>query len=117
MLLGGCDLLVVPSVWPEPFGSVGPAAAQYGTPAAAFDVGGISQWLKDGISGHLAPARPPTAAGLARAIVRCLEDPAHYASLREGALAMSAQFTMERHLAELSSVLEQASAEGVGVDG
>ena len=55
-------LLVVPSVWPEPFGSVGMAAARCGVPAAAFAVGGIPQWLHDGVNGHLAPPilrRPP----------------------------------------------------------
>jgi len=77
-------------------------------PAAAFDVGGISQWLKAGISGHLAPGNPPTPAGLAAAIVRCLADPGHYASLRRGAVEVSAQFTMDRHLSDLESVLGQA---------
>ncbi len=116
-LFSDADLLVVPSLWPEPFGSVGPAAAQHGTPAAAFDVGGISQWLREGISGHLAPADPPTAEGLARVIVRCLEYPAHYASLRKGALEMSAQFTMEQHLCELELVLQDACANRKGADG
>jgi glycosyltransferase involved in cell wall biosynthesis len=117
ILLSDADLLVVPSLWPEPFGSVGPVAAQCGIPAAAFDVGGISQWLREGISGHLAPADPPTAEGLARVVVRCLEDPAHYASLRKGALEMSAQFTMEQHLSELASVLQDAGANRKGADG
>ena len=66
-------LLVVPSVWPEPFGSVGMAAARYGVPAAAFAVGGIPQWLHDGVNGHLASATPPTSASLADAVIRCLE--------------------------------------------
>jgi glycosyltransferase involved in cell wall biosynthesis len=104
-LLSQADLLVVPSLWPEPFGLVGPEAAQQGVPAAAFDVGGISQWLKAGVSGHLAPGNPPTPAGLAAAIGRCLADPDHYASLTRGALEVSSQFTMDRHLTELESVL------------
>jgi glycosyltransferase involved in cell wall biosynthesis len=102
------DLLVVPSLWPEPFGSVGPAAGQLGLPAAAFAVGGISQWLLDGQSGHLAPGNPPTASGLARAIVQCLENPEHYAALRTGAEQMSRMFTMEKHLPELIGVLAGA---------
>ncbi len=109
-LMLGADLLVVPSLWPEPLGSVGPAAGQLGLPSAAFRVGGIPQWLVDGSTGHLAPANPPTAQGLARAIVRCLEDPVHYASLSEGAKEMSAKFTMQRHLPALLPVLERASA-------
>jgi glycosyltransferase involved in cell wall biosynthesis len=104
-LMKGSDLLVVPSLWPEPFGSVGPFAAQYGLPAAAFASGGIPDWLGDGVTGHLAPADPPTPQGLARAIVQCLEDPAHYAALRNGAREMATRFTMERHLPALMARL------------
>lgn len=110
VLMQEADLLVVPSLWPEPFGSVGPAAAQHGVPAAAFAAGGIPQWLSEGVSGHLAPADPPTAEGLAQAIRRCLEDPHHYIALREGARQMAKTFTMERHLPQLLAVLERAAA-------
>jgi glycosyltransferase involved in cell wall biosynthesis len=99
-------LLVVPSVWPEPFGSVGMEAAHYGVPAAAFSVGGIPQWLHDGVNGHLASATPPTAAGLAEAAVRCLRDPHHYENISRGAREMASRFTMERHLPELMIVFE-----------
>ena len=99
-------LLVVPSIWPEPFGLVGIAAARYGVPAAAFAVGGIPQWLCDGVNGHLAPADPPTAAGLADAVAGCLRDPQHYAALSRGAREMATRFTMECHLPELMAVFE-----------
>jgi glycosyltransferase involved in cell wall biosynthesis len=107
-VLSATDLLVVPSVWPEPFGSVGPAAASYGVPSAAFDVGGISEWLLDGVSGHLAPGHPPTADGLAAAILKCLADPSHYDELKTGSLNASRRFTMARHLSELLPMLQQA---------
>ena len=61
-------LLVVPRTWPEPFGLVGPEAGFRELPAAAFALGGIPEWLSDGINGYLAHYDPPTAAGLARAI-------------------------------------------------
>jgi len=111
-LMKSMDLLVVPSLWPEPFGLVGPEAAQHGVPSAAFAVGGISEWLVDGVSGHLAAGDRPTAQGLARAIVHCLEDPLHYAALRKGARAMAAQFTMERHLPRLIDTLQRVAACG-----
>ena len=101
-------LLVVPSVWPEPFGSVGLAAARYGVPTAAFAVGGIPQWLHDGVNGHLASASPPAPLGLADAVVTCLRDPQHYAQLSRGARQMSDRFTMERHLPDLINVFEKA---------
>ena len=102
-------LLVVPSVWPEPFASVGMAAARYGVPAAAFAVGGIPQWLHDGVNGHLAPGSPPATAGLADAVVKCLADPRHYETLSLGAARMAEAFTMEKHLPALVRVLERVS--------
>lgn len=108
-LMRDSRLLVVPSVWPEPFGSVGMSAARHGIPAAAFSVGGISQWLHDGVNGHLAPGLPPTARGLSDAIVKCLADPRHYTDLSNGARRVAATFTMDRHLPELARILERAS--------
>lgn len=100
-------LLVVPSVWPEPFGSVGVAAARLGVPAAAFAVGGIPEWLHEGVNGHLAPAALPTVAGLAGAVVKCLQDPRHYEDLSRGARQTAAKFTMQLHLPGLMGVFER----------
>jgi glycosyltransferase involved in cell wall biosynthesis len=57
-LLDDSDLMVVPSLWPEPFGLAGLEAGLRGVPVAAFAVGGISEWLEDGVNGHLAPGDP-----------------------------------------------------------
>jgi glycosyltransferase involved in cell wall biosynthesis len=68
------DLLIVPSIWPEPLGLIGLEAAASGVPAIAFDVGGIREWLIDGVTGRLV-AGPPTAAGLASSIQEALSAP------------------------------------------
>jgi len=107
--LRATDLLVVPSVWPEPFGLVGPEAGLFGVPAAAFDVGGIRDWLSDGINGFLAPGDPPTSKGLAEAIVKCLADPNMYARLRAGAFEAAQRFSVESHLAGLLEVFSHVT--------
>lgn len=112
-LFASTDLLVVPSIWPEPFGQVGLEAGHYGVPCAAFALGGIPDWLESGTTGHLAPGNPPTAAGLAAAVIGCLSDPAHYARLREGAAAAPRKFSMERHLAELAEIFAEAAGSPV----
>ena len=106
------DLLVVPSLWPEPFGLVGPEAGLRGVPSVAFAVGGIPDWLVDGVSGHLAPADPPTAAGLADAIARSLRDPAGHARLGRGARRVAARFCDEAHLAALEGIFEDVVGQG-----
>lgn len=107
MLLDSSDLLVVPSLWPEPFGLVGPEAGLRGVPAAAFAVGGVPDWLVNGVNGYMADGDPPTAEGLAQAIVNCLRDPARYASLRHGAVKIAQQFSIKNHLTILTEVFER----------
>lgn len=108
-LFAASDLLVVPSIWPEPFGQVGLEAGHFGVPCAAFELGGIPDWLESGKTGHLAPGNPPTASGLATAVIRCLADPVHYAQLRAGAFAAPRKFSMERHLTELAEIFGEAT--------
>jgi glycosyltransferase involved in cell wall biosynthesis len=111
-LFASSDLLVVPSVWPEPFGLVGIEAAAFGVPAAAFDVGGISQWLSEGVNGHLAAADPPSARPLAAAIARCLADRAHHGRLADGARKLATSHTPLAHVAALEQVLLAAASRG-----
>jgi glycosyltransferase involved in cell wall biosynthesis len=107
-LMLDCDLLVVPSTWPEPFGLSGLEAASRGLPAAAFAVGGIPEWLSDGVNGHLAPGDPPSAAGLARAILECVRDPAELKRLRNGARELPDRFDLGAHLDALLAIFKGA---------
>jgi glycosyltransferase involved in cell wall biosynthesis len=103
------DLLVVPSLWPEPFGLVGVEAFAVGLPAAGFASGGIPEWLRSGETGELAPADPPTPAGLADAVVRALADPGHYADLRRGAWTFARRFAAFDHAAALEAILAETA--------
>lgn len=84
-LFARVDLLVVPSIWPEPYGMVGLEAAAFGAPSVAFDVGGIRDWLSDRETGKL--ARAPSVRSLARAILWCIESPDRLRRLGESARA------------------------------
>lgn len=65
-------VLVLPSIWAEQFGLVGPEALACGVPCVASRVGGIPEWLHDGKWGYLVPPRDP--AILAERVVRLLKD-------------------------------------------
>jgi glycosyltransferase involved in cell wall biosynthesis len=84
-LLDESDALVMPSLWPEPYGLAGIEANQRGVPVVAFANGAIPEWLTEGVNGCLAPADPPTVSGLADALLRCLTPAESDPSLRDGA--------------------------------
>ncbi len=106
------DLLVMPSLWPEPFGMIGVEAASAGVPAAAFDTGGISEWLTDGVNGALASSDPPSADGLADAIIRCLRNCDTYAELCRGAREAARRFEPEIHLESLLALFGRVARAG-----
>lgn len=56
------DVCVVPSLWNEPYGTVGAEALSHGVPVICFDVGGLYDWLKPGVTGLF----PETAGGRTR---------------------------------------------------
>ena len=100
-------LLVMPSVWPEPFGLSGVEAGYYAVPSVAFSAGGIPDWLHEGENGHLAAADPPTPTNLAAAIVRALSDSDHYLRLRAGALVRAREFSLSGHMDSLLNVFDE----------
>lgn len=51
------DITVVPSIWSEQFGMVGPESLACGVPVIGSNVGGIPEWLKDNERGILVPPR------------------------------------------------------------
>jgi glycosyltransferase involved in cell wall biosynthesis len=107
-LLAQADVLIVPSRWPEPFGMVGVEAACFGVPSVAYPVGGIPDWLRDGVSGELARGQAPlNQSALTDALVRALASPEHHQALREGAWRTSAEYSPDVHRARLKALLRQ----------
>jgi glycosyltransferase involved in cell wall biosynthesis len=103
--LASTDVVVMPSLWPEPFGLVGPEANRHGVPVVAFATGGIPEWLHDGVNGCLASGDPPTAAGLAEALIRCIRSLESSDALIRGALAAARSRRDDQHLDALLEIL------------
>lgn len=100
--MGEASVVVMPSVWPEPFGLVGIEAFAAGRPAVASLTGGVGDWLEHGVNGMgVPPADPPA---LAAALREVLEDPARQAEMgARGREMTAARFSRERHVEVLLS--------------
>jgi glycosyltransferase involved in cell wall biosynthesis len=104
-----CGLLVVPSVWPEPFGICGIEAAFFGKPAVAFDVGGISDWLIDGETGFL--VEPYDKNKMAERISFLLSDNVSRVRMGERAKELAFEkYSPEKHVERLLAIFERAIA-------
>lgn len=66
------DLFVLPSVWQEQFGLVGPEAMACGLPCIGSDIGGIREWLMHDVWGMLVP--PNNVEHLATAMIKYLSN-------------------------------------------
>jgi glycosyltransferase involved in cell wall biosynthesis len=103
------DALVMPSLWPEPFGLIGLEANRRGVPVVAYATGGIPEWLVEGRNGCLAPANPPTVAGLSDAILRCLTRLSSGDALGQRSRAAALERSDEAHVSALLAVLRDAA--------
>jgi glycosyltransferase involved in cell wall biosynthesis len=65
---GSIDVLVVPSLWPENAPLVVQEAFVHGVPVIAADIGGLPEFVRDGVDGRLFEA------GSAPALARVLQD-------------------------------------------
>ena len=107
--LDHADLLLVPSLWPEPFGMVGVEAARRGVPSVAFAVGGIPEWLIDGATGTLVAPRPATPEAFAAAITATLSNGGAWQAMRAACPDAARRFDVDAHLQALDAVFEEVS--------
>jgi glycosyltransferase involved in cell wall biosynthesis len=111
-VLGWCDgeallraiddvhAVVVPSLWPEPYGLLGAEAQARGRPAVAYAVGGIPEWIGD--AGLCAPRGDEAA--LARAISTVI-DPSRWPSYSAAALLAAHAHNLTSFGERLKSIL------------
>jgi glycosyltransferase involved in cell wall biosynthesis len=99
------DVVVVPSIWPEPLSRVIVEAMWLGRPVVATAVGGSPEAVEDGVSGLLVPRGDAPA--LAAAISALLRDPERRAQMGAAAAARAAtMFDEERVVASLLEAYE-----------
>ena len=103
------DVLVVPSIWPEPFARVLLEGMLAGMVVVATSAGGTPEIVADGQNGLLFTPGDPD--DLARKIMQLLADPTTRTRLADaGQHTVRERFTMPRMIDEIESVLQEVRA-------
>ena len=106
------DVLLVPSIWEEPFGLVAVEGMARGLAVVASSVGGLSSVIRDGVDGYLVP--PEDAAALASTAGSLLDDPSARQRIGQTARrAVTERFAIEGCVEKIESHLERARHLGV----
>ncbi|HEY8313268.1 MAG TPA: glycosyltransferase [Candidatus Baltobacteraceae bacterium] len=100
--------VVIPSLWPEPFGLVGIEAQARGRPAVAYDTGGIRDW----IDGAGLTARAGDERALAAAIEAVL-DGRTWRRLARAAFDNAKTYDMDSHVRRMLALCAPQHAERV----
>ena len=104
-LYGAADVVVVPSVWPEPLSRVLIETMYFGRAVVATRVGGSPELVEDDLTGLLIEPRDPAA--IATAVVTLLRDPARRARLGAAAAQrVASELDEERRVATLLEAYE-----------
>jgi glycosyltransferase involved in cell wall biosynthesis len=102
--------VLMPSLWPEPFGLTGLEAMACARAVVAFDSGDIRSWLDDGVTGLLVPWNDTTA--FEEAMLR-LTDRDLAVELGQGGVRQFHQrFSAERHNQLLGNLYDEVLQEG-----
>jgi len=102
-VMAAADVLVVPSIWQEPAGLVVIEGMASGRPVVATRVGGIPEYIEDGVSGIL--VAPRSAEQIAAEVIRLLANPALAGQIACAARrSVEQQFNTERWVSETLDV-------------
>jgi glycosyltransferase involved in cell wall biosynthesis len=101
------------SGWAETFGQVGIEAMAFGKPVVAFDVGGVSEWLTDEVTGFLVN-RNDVAAMADRLSLLLADDALCERMGAAGRSAVEARFRRQHHIPKLLEIFQEAIVESRG---
>jgi glycosyltransferase involved in cell wall biosynthesis len=102
-------VVAVPSLWPETFNRVGPEALAAGTPVVAYASGGVSEWLRPGVTGIAVPTGDVIA--FAEALHEVLHGRALSKIVRSTGPAVAAEFGVRNHAQAVVACYEAALAQ------
>jgi len=98
-----CDIVVVPSLWEEPFGVVTIEAMAMGRTVVAFKKGGIKEIISNGKTGIL--VEDATAQGLAQSLSDLIDSPDRRKELGQNArLSVVERFSWPRIASDVSAI-------------
>jgi glycosyltransferase involved in cell wall biosynthesis len=111
-LLDGYHVGIVPSIWEEPYGLVGPELLSKGIPVIGNARGGIVDYVRDGATGWI--NRSADADGLAAIMRALIRDPQQIVERNHWILEHRSALIkpLGRHLTELDAVYHEVMASG-----
>jgi glycosyltransferase involved in cell wall biosynthesis len=109
-IVAHADFGIIPSIWKEAFGYVGPEMLSRGLPVVASNTGGMRDYVVDGVNGLLFDPTAPRA--LENTIRTLIADPILRHRLWDGAANGPRHYlTMDEHLDRLTTLYEQVLSE------
>lgn len=99
------SLVIMPSIWPEPFGLVGIEALSVGRPVIASNVGGVNDWLEDRKTGFL--VKPKDIDGISNAVKNYLMNIKQHKYFEKNAIEQSRNYDIKSHVKKLINKYEE----------
>jgi glycosyltransferase involved in cell wall biosynthesis len=103
--LSNIDVLLVPSLWYEPFSRVVVESFYYGVPVIASRQGGPLEIIEEGKTGFLFSTDRDEE--LVAIIRRIIKDPAILDGLKDNCLRKSEEFTLDKHIERYKAIYSQ----------
>jgi glycosyltransferase involved in cell wall biosynthesis len=102
------DMVLLPSLWEEPSGGIIVEAMAHGLPVIASRIGGIPEFIDDGVTGILvAPGSPKE---MAEAVERLINDPAaHQRMSADGMRDVQEKYSHERITGHIEAALRMTA--------
>ena len=113
-IIASADFGILPSIWPEAYGYVGPEMLSRGLPVIASNLGAMPEYVVDGVNGLL--FEPSQSGSLESAIRETVVDPSLRARLWKGAATGPRQYlTLDQHLDGLMFLYLEVTGKGANV--